>query len=283
MCHRKQMLVLLCLALCIVLVISGCGGEKPATDNVADKPMDSTPSPDKPVPSGSYTKIQDFSEAWTALIDGHEPALNAFDAFEEPLTELIDPGIELCFCVNYDLLNTENKDGRHEGKFFILDYPAFVEKKGPQLTFGYEYTRTEAGFNPNWKVGDQVVENGSCDLDKGFFQLEKYTLRDENKTERTYAEIKEVKKGEMICLRIYGCRFDVKMNEQPWTVSTYMRVDKDTMDFVLARCDQGPDFEKLSIADKGVLGKEEVAKMLEDAGFEIKRSGSIADKKVCID
>ena len=63
--------------------------------------------------------------------------------------------------MNYDLLNTENKDGRHEGKFFILDYPAFVEKKGPQLTFGYEYTRTEAGFNPNWKVGDKVVENGS--------------------------------------------------------------------------------------------------------------------------
>ena len=66
----------------------------------------------------------------------------------------------------------------------------------------------------------RMVENGSCDLDKGFFQLEKYTLRGENKTERTYAEIKEVKKGEMICLRIYGCRFDVKMNEQPWTVCT---------------------------------------------------------------
>jgi hypothetical protein len=287
--NMKRMSTILCIALCVVLVISGCGGGKPAQDNVdekpeaesvAEEPKEQPVSTEKPKASGSYEKIKDFSEAWTALIDVHEPAINAFD---EPLLELLNPGVELCFCVNYDMLNMDNKEGRHEGNFFILDYPAFVEKKGPQLTFGYEYTRTEESSNPNHKVGDKLAENGCCDLDKGFFQIENHTLRGEDKTVRTYVEIKEVKKSEMCCLRLYGSKFDVKMNEKPWTICTYMRVDKDTMDFVHARSIMGPNFEKLSIADKGILTKEEAVAMMEDAGFDIVRTGGIADEKVSID
>lgn len=293
MFYMKRMLIILCIALCIVLVLGGCGSGKPVPDNDADKqeelpvstekhdkPEDPPPSPGKPGTSGGYETIKDFSEAWMALIEAHKPAINAF---EEPLLELLNPGVELCFCVNYDMLNMDNKEGRHEGKFLILDYPAFVEKKGPQLTFGYEHTRTEASSNPNKKVGDKLVENGRCDLDKGFFQAENYTLRGDNKAVGTYVEIKEVKKGEMICLRIYGSKFDVKMKEQPWAYCTYMRVGKDTMDFVYARSTAGPDFEVLSIADKGNLAKEEAVKMMTAAGFEIEKTGGIAGGKVFID
>jgi len=70
----------------------------------------------------------------------------------------------------------------------------------------------------------------------------------------------------MIYLRMSGSSVDAMMNKQPWTHGTYLRVDKDTMDFVLARSTQGTCFEKQSITDRGSLTKEKVVKMVVDAG-----------------
>lgn len=78
--------------------------------------------------------------------------------------ELTYPGLEFLTGVQYDLLNMDNKNGRFEGELFLAGFPAFIERGGDQLTFGYDFIRDEDGFSPSMKTGDRVVENGKCNL-----------------------------------------------------------------------------------------------------------------------
>lgn len=189
-------------------------------------------------------------------------------------------GGEFSESAQYDLFNKDNKNGRFEGKLLGM-YPGFIQKKDSELTFGYEDIQTEDSFP--LKTGDKHVHNGRCDLDKKFLEQEWLAISGENKISRTYMEFKEVKKGEIVCLRTEGCKFDEMLKEEPWTTCVYIRVDKDKMDFVLGKSTLGADFEKLSIADKGVLTKNETVKMMEDAGFKIEKTGGIASGKAFID
>lgn len=278
----KRILSVTCLILHVALILTGCGG-KPQPGSVAGKPENlpassdpTEPSSDKPGASGSYKKMGDLFDAWAALSGNHESVMGEL---EQPI-RLVLLGGELATCVQYELFNEDNKNGRFEGR--LLDrYPGFIEKKDSELIFGYEDILTEDWFP--LKAGDKEMHNGRCDLDKGLLEAEWLTLSGENKIARTCIEFKEIKKGEMICLRTDGSKFDETLNEHPWTICTYIRLDKDKMDFVLGESALGASFEKLSIADKGVLTKEEAVEMMEDAGFEIQRTGSIANGQLSTD
>lgn len=71
MSHMKRLLTVLCLGLCIILVISGCGGEKPSSNIASNELKKQSDSTDNKKASSSYKNIGDFFEAWAVLSANH--------------------------------------------------------------------------------------------------------------------------------------------------------------------------------------------------------------------
>lgn len=287
MFYMKRMLTILCIALCVVLLLGGCGSVKPVQDNVAHEPVPenvTNGSEEQPVSaeelevSGRYGNIMDFSNAWRDLRYSHDEPAELEDS-----VYLVLCGGDLGILAHYDALNEYNKNGRFEGEHRFR-YQGFIEKKDSELEFGYEFTEG-AGKNADieWPLlwpGDKCVEKGSCDLGNGYLEAERFAIRDEVCIFHVCNEFKVVKEGEMVALVMEG---DSTRKKEPWTTCVYMKLDKEKMDYALGESAMGADFEKLIIADKGVLTKEEVAKMMMDAGFAIKETGSMVHGKLTID
>ena len=267
--------------LCLALVISGCGGSS-NTSSTGDDDQKQAASSKKSdgKPSSGFNKISDYSEAWNEVYNQNEAAINKYD---EPIMELVTPGLEFVSGVQYDLLNMDNKDGHFEGKLMMAGFPGVLERKGSKMSFGYDYIRDEDGFSPAAKAGDRIVEDGNCDLGKGTYVTETFTERNGHKIERSYSEFKRFKNGEMICLRTYSSSLNFRGEADLSNTCTYIKAGKDKFDFVIGKATQGPAFEKLSFIDKSDLSKDEARQMMEAAGYQIEKSGGIAGGKLVVD
>ena len=267
--------------LCMALVISGCGGNSDTSSTgTADQNQTTSSKKADGQSSSSFKKISDYADAWNEVYNQNEAAINKYD---EPIMELVSPGLEFVSGVQYDLLNMENKDGRFEGELMMAGFPGVLERKGSKMSFGYDYIRDEDGFGPTMKVGDRIVENGNCDLDKGTYVTETFTERNGQKIERSYSEFKRFKNGEMICLRTYSSSLNFRGETDLSNTCTYIKAGKDKFDFVIGKATQGPAFEKLSFIDKSDLSKDEARQMMEAAGYQIEKSGGIAGGNLVVD
>lgn len=282
----KQKLALLLLALCFVLVISGCGGKSLPQNSNGDEPNQPSKSTGKVDQQQSTTNlktISDFFEAWDELFSSTETAINSYD---DPFfgLELLVPSTELSIGIQYEILNLENENGSFKGKLPLSGFPAFIEKDGAKLTFGYEYVREEDGWAPSMKAGDVLVENGSCDLAKEVYRTETVTKRDDKMVDHTYMEFKRIKGGAMLCLRIYGSSKNAATDEERMAnTCTFIKAGKGSLNFVLAEAQIGPAFEELSIINKSDLTKEAAIEMLEAAGYVIETTGSVIEGVLLID
>jgi len=279
----KKTIVIL-LTILMMLTLASCGVRKSLDEKIAEKVTegvinkatgDETASSKKSggQSSSSIKTISDYSAAWNEVYNQNEAAINKYD---EPIMELVSPGLEFVSGVQYDLLNMENKDGRFEGELMMAGFPGVLERKGSKMSFGYDYIRDEDGFGPTMKVGDRIVEDGNCDLDKGTYVTETFTERNGQKIERSYSEFKRFKNGEMICLRTYSSSLNFSGEAALSNTCTYIKAGKDKFDFVIGKATQGPAFEKLTFIDKGDLSKHEARQMMETAGYRIEKSGGIA-------
>lgn len=269
------------LILCLALVISGCGGSSNTGSTGDDAGKQSVGTKKADGSAANFNKISDFSEAWNDLYKQNEAVINKLD---EPIMELVTPGLEFITGVQYELLNMENKDGRFEGKLMMAGHPGFMEKKGSKMSFGYDFIRDEDGFGPTMKAGDRLVEDGNCDLGQGTYVTETFTERDGQKIERSYSEFKRLKNGEMICIRATGHSLNaVSAEEQLSNTCTYIKAGKNKYDFVIGKATQGPAFEKLFFIDKNNLSKNEARQMMEAAGYQIDKSGGIVKGVLVVD
>jgi len=276
----KMKLLALALILCVTMGVSGCGGSsdsEPAGDQAA-APVSSGEKADQQ-PNG-FTKISDFADAWNEAYNQNEAAINSY---EVPIMELVTPGTEFITGVQYDLLNLENKDGRFEGELMMAGFPAFLEKDGSNLTFGYDYTREEDGFAPTMKTGDRLIENGTCDLAGEIYQSESSTERNGEKIQRSYSEFKRLKNNDMICLVTTSQSLDGRGEAALSNTCIYIKAGKDKFDFVIGKATQGPAFEKLSFTAKSDLTKEDARKLMEAAGYQIEQSGGISGGTLVVD
>lgn len=270
----KLKTIALYIILCMTLVISGCGGSlNTSSTGVGGKKSEGQSS-------SSFKTISDYSEAWNELYKQNEAAINKY---EEPIMELVSPGLEFVSGVQYDLLNMENKDGRFEGKLMMAGFPGFLERKGSKMSFGYDYIRDKEGFSPTMKVGDRIVEDGNCDLSKGTYVTETFTERSGQKSERSYSEFKRLKNGEMIYLKTTGSSLNFRGETDLSNTCIYIKAGKNKYDFVIGKATQGPAFEKLSFIDKNDLSKNEALQMMEKAGYQIKKSGGIAEGTLVVE
>lgn len=287
----KKTIVIL-LTILMMLTLASCGVRQSLDEKIAEKVTEGVinkatggeaASTKKAGGQSSFNlkNISDYSEAWNELYNQNEAAINKY---EEPIMELVTPGLEFVSGVQYDLLNMENKDGRFEGKLMMAGFPGVLEKKGTKMSFGYDTIRDEDGFSPADKAGDRLVENGNCDLGKGTYVTETFTERNGQKLNRSYCEFKRLKNGEMICLRTNSYSMNVlSQQEELSNTCTYIKAGKDKFDFVIGKATQGPAFEKLSFIDKNDLSKDDARKMMEAAGYQIEKSGGIAGGTLVVD
>lgn len=267
--------------LCMAVVISGCGGSSDTSSSGVDDQKQAASSKKSDGQSSSgFKTISDYADAWNEVYNQNEAAINKH---EEPIMELVTPGLDFVTGVQYDLLNMENKDGRFEGELMMAGYPAFVERSGSKISFGYDFIRDEDGFGPTNKAGDRVAEEGNCDFSKGTYITETFNERNGQKIERSYSEFKRLKNGEMICLRTTSSSLNLKGEADLSNSCTYIKAGKDKFDFVIGKATQGPAFEKLSFIDKSDLSKDEARQMMEAAGYQIEKSGGIAGGKLVVE
>lgn len=267
--------------LCIALIISGCGNSSDSSSNGGGSaaPSGNTEKTDKQSPA-KFQTISDYADAWNALYNQNEAAINNYH--DVPM-ELVAPGTEFISGVQYDLLNMENRDGHFEGELMMAGFPGILDKSGAKMSFGYDYTREENGFAPTMKAGDRIVEDGQCDLAKGWYQTEKFTERNGEKIGRSYSEFKQLKSGEMIYLGTDSSSMNFREEPELTNTCTYIKAGKDKYDFVIGKATQGPAFEKLTFIDKDDLSKDEARQMMEAAGYTIEKSGGITEGSLVVD
>lgn len=276
----KPKFIALSVFLCAALLLSGCGGGGDTKDQPANSSVSNTASSSEKSSSG-FTKISDIADAWNKLYTGNETEINAYEGM--PILELVTPATAFITGVQYDVLNVENKEGRFEGELMLAGYPAFIEKDGKKLTFGYDYVRDKAGIGPSMKAGDRIAENGSFLMDKEYYTTETFTERDGQKIERRYVEFKRLKDKSMICLDISGSTLNAKGEAKIVNNIIFIKAGLECYDFVIGSAGTGPDFTKLSLADKSDLTKEQAKKLFTDAGYKIEKTGSIKASKLVVD
>ena len=272
------------LLVCALLAFPSCGGARPAEKPAGEAAEAFRPSerakPPAQVAKG-FQKIGDVADAWAALYSQNEKAINNYDAM--PIMGLVTPPLTFVGSVQFDLLNTDNKDGRFEGMLLLAGYKGFVEKAGSKITFGYDYKREKDGVGPTAKAGDRNTQNGSLDLSKEHYIADDSSERAGKRITRTYTEFKRLGDGSMICLSVSGHTINVKGDQESASDAVYIHNGKDRFDFVTAKSGAGPEFQKVSFVDKGDLTKEQALEAFKAAGFTIEKTGDVRDGKLFTD
>lgn len=300
----KRIFIVVAILVCIAITLTGCGGsskdnkkeKETVTNNSADGTKDNsvkesdpandadptgiTTTPDQPATNGSGTfkSITDMADYWSNLYTGNEAVINKM---ETPLLELVSPAMCFVVGVQYDLLNLNQADGRFEGDLMLAGYPGFVEKKGSQLTFGYEDTLEENGFTPQMAKGDILVEKGNCDLDKGYYYADSFTDRAGAKITRTTSQIQKEKDGSMSTITVQGSTLNWRNEESITTTYIFVRNGKNQYDFVIASSEKGTAYDAIPL--EADMSKEKAVSLFEAAGATISKSGGIKDGAIYMD
>lgn len=300
----KRLLIMALLLLGMSLLCFGCRGalkavgpekgvigENTEDDEASDENWEGTASEDDSLApddtdkgqttrkSEKFNNISDISDYWNDLYKSNEEAINNYEGM--PILELVTPGLSFVTGVQYDLLNIFNEDGRFEGNLMLSGYPGFEERKGAEITFGYEYIYEEEDGFSNHKPGDKKVENGNCDLDKGYFFSDSYTERDSEIISRSISEFKKRSDSGMSVLIMEGSKYDFRGEEKLSTNYIFIDADFGRYDFAVANSEAGVNFDILHLEKD--MTKDEAIKMLQTAGATIKYSGGIKDGALYLD
>jgi len=223
--------------------------------------------------SSDFKTITDITNYWSDLYSVNEAVLNAYEGM--PIMETVTPA--LCFItgVQYDMLNVNNIDGRFEGELMLAGFQGFVDKNGSNLTFGYDDKLKEDGFSPSMKAGDRQVENGSCNLEKGYFFSDSYTERDGVMIDRTTSEFKVQEDGSMCTIVMSGRTLDYNNEESFSTSYIFIRNGKGQYDIAVASAAIGTDYTFLTLKDN--MTKEDAIAAFEAAGATIESNAGISE------
>jgi hypothetical protein len=253
---------------------------QPAQDtSEASGENDNTSSDSDEADYKNLKTIVDFSEYWNYVFDFNSEALNNYEGM--PIMELFLIGTCFVSGVQYDMLNLYNEEGRFEGELMLAGFPAFVEKNGSKLTFGYEEVREEDGFSPSMKAGDKEVQTGNCDLKEGHYYADDYTERESVVINRTITELSIEDDGDISGFLLDGNTLNYRNEEELTTSFTFVRNGKNQYDFVVATAALGTDFEVLKLEED--MTKEKAIQMFEAAGLTIETSGGIDNGKIVVD
>ncbi len=268
---------------CIALLFSACGKSQEAPVAAgASRPGDApTASPAATPAATAMNKIGDMANAWTALYNQNEAALNNYEGM--PIMGLVTPPLALAAATQFDIMNIKGQNGRFEGKMMLAGYKGFVERSGSMIDFGYDDTLQKDGFGPAHKAGTRVKASGTLDLAKEYFTWHTRNEQEGKDIDRDYTQFKRLADGSMICLAMNGRTFTMRGNAEPSDTVIYLHNGPGRYDFVIAKGKNGPGFTAISFAEKGDLTKAQTLELLKAAGYEIEKSGGLQGGKLVLD
>lgn len=233
--------------------------------------------------AGTSGKINTITELSDALVETQKQTEDIVNGYEGIASlDLLTPQLNLATGAFYDLLNIDNKDGRHEGQLFMSNHDGFIEKKGSVSNFGYDHILDRDGSLGD-KKGDRSVENGVFDSQKQYYKSEQYLEREGKKTRTSYHEFQRLADGTFLILHSTGYNFDSMGNPKNYNKIIYLIVGTDRYDFVVAEAEIGADFKPVLISDTGEMTKEEARERFESSGWTTKVTGGIKDGKLVED
>lgn len=262
-------------------ILAGCGTKDAAnTSSMTSEQQGGTSAkPAKAQDTGStkgkrFDSLKDFCDAVTEIESKHEAIINEYDGM--PVIEVPAAFMPIVTAPIFEMLNLDNKDGRFEGDNPISGVKQFIEKKGPNITFGNDYIRHKDGFSPNDKKGDRVVANGSFDGNKGIFKLEEYSQRDGVYISKTNIWCRLTDDDTVLLFYQFGNNTDIRGDEKISDTAIFLTTGKNHYDFVIARNTSGPNYAVLPCEADTV---EEAQKLFTEKGYEIDRTGGIKNGK----
>lgn len=274
--------------LCVALGFGACGGgsesatpEEAVSAALPAASAPAEPSPATPTPATGMQKISDMSEAWNALYNQNEKAVNEYKGM--PIMGLVTPPMTFIASVQFDIMNPDNRDSRFEGKLMLAGYQGFVEKSGLKIVFGYDDKLEKDGFGPGAKAGDRMVGNGRLELDTETYVSETFTERAGKKIARTYHEFKRLSDGSMICLAQSGQSFNMRGDAENRDDAIFIHNGPGRLDFVIGKAKTGPGFNSISFADQGDLTRAQALELFKTAGYTIENWGGIQDGKLIVE
>lgn len=315
----KKLMILIALLMCLTMLLYGCGDasgtkksskdassedydedetenededEAKSEDEVADNDDEAADNDDETVNSsdesdddedilktGKFESISDMSEYFNSLYKTNEEAINNYEGLET--LDIVTAGSCFIIGIQYDLLNLYNENGRYEGELFLAGHPGYVDKSGSNLTFGFEDVLEEDGWGPSEKAGDKEVESGNCDLDKGYYFSERYREREGARILKTVSEIQKQSDGSMCIMRVFGDTLDFRGNERLNTDYLFMRLNNGSMEYVMAKTEEGADYEFIRLEDN--MTKKRAIELLTAAGATIVHSGGVKNGVFSLD
>lgn len=217
----------------------------------------------------------DFKDYWEMMYNLNE---DAYTGWNDIPTYATDPVFCLLTAFQYDMLNTGNSDGRHEGELILNGNMGFIEKNGSQYTFGYDDIRDADGFGPSSKKGDRLFETGYYDASAGTYFVDSYDERDGMKIDRTTSTYQVEEDGSISCYIIEASIFDARGDEKPSNVFIFIRNGDGRYEYVIAEGAIGTEYEMFTLEED--MTNEKARKVFEDAGYEITDIGSIQGSSI---
>ncbi|AHM58111.1 hypothetical protein EAL2_808p06080 (plasmid) [Peptoclostridium acidaminophilum DSM 3953] len=275
---KKSFVIFLTLLLVASLV--ACG---PSKDTESGSSSQGSTEQSDSSETGSVGKIDTITELSDALSETQKQTEDIVNSYEGLASiDLFTPQLNLITGAFYDLLNIDNKDGRHEGQLFMSNYDGFIEKKGSISNFGYDNILDRDGSLGD-KRGDRSVENGVFDSQKQYYKSEQYLEREGRKTRTSYHEFQRLADGTFLILHSTGYNFDSMGNPKNYNKIIYLIVGTDRYDFAVAEAEIGADFKPVLLSDTGEMTKEEARERFESSGWTTKVTGGIKDGKMVED
>ena len=221
-------------------------------------------------PNGDFQMMSDMSNYWFDLYALNEAAIEKSEGLI--ILDFIKPGTSFLTAILYDSLNYTNADGHFEGELMLSGMEGTMDRNGSKITFGSEEVLEEDGYNNELK-GDIKVENGSCDLDKGYIYMETYTERNDEVRKRTTSEFQKQQDGSMISMYMDGSNYNYSEEEEYRTSYIFIRSNKGQFDYVIASSEQGTQYEHIYLEED--MTKEMAISIFEAAGAIVEVSGGI--------
>lgn len=286
----KRIIIALLIACMLIGVLSACGsGAKAAdakTDSTTqaeakntDNPDDTGKAAEEGGSSGSiYTTPGDeLTDYLNALTKPEEEYINSITGIEASDMETMGaqmtiafPNVAVLSLPMYDILSVEDLP-REEGKMMLSGMDAVREKSGKEIKFSAGRTYTED--TETYKSGDKISEKGSLDMQTNTLTIELKIESGGKVINRTVFESVILKDG--TCLIQYLNAANLMDGSKVSTNAVFKRYNKGEYTAVVAGFDGKTDFSYDSIAGKGDIQSEEMAKNYKVTGKFTVRDGKV--------
>ena len=277
----KKIIILVLMIALILSLLTGCGkagaiigdsSEQAAADGNVDKDTENTGDKENndngsgsKKAGGIYKEAgEELGDYTTAVTDAEKPfskviedslADEDMDTLSAEMSMAI-PNLTIAGLGMYDILSMEDLP-KEEGKLMLSGYAGVREKNGSEIKFSSGITYDEdKGMN---KKGDKISEQGTLNTSTNALFIESKKERDGKVFSRTIMETVILDNGTYL-VQYISVTGSFRESDPPKKVAVFKRYNKDEYITLTTTFEGGTDFTYDSIAGKGDLQPDAMAR-----------------------